>query len=178
MQTDWTGVLNRPNQNLKSASYASFTAVQDVSPLPILSVPANTISPGQLLKLVAYGTFSTTGTPTLQLGFYWGAAATQFAISAATATPSGAVTLPWRIELDVEFRGSTDPAVVPVMSQGHCDQGTTVALVTRTPLPPTALATVNMDLTVAKNLGPCAAWSASSASNIVVCHYFKARLED
>jgi hypothetical protein len=135
---------------------------------PVYTQQANTLVPGSIIKMVAWGTFSTTGTPTLVLGPYLGT--TALAVNVALTTASGAVTLPWHFEVRTIVRTAGQATIGTAMSQGFLDYGTTLTAVTRIPVPGIAAATVAIDTTTAQTLTPKATWSASSASNIVVLH--------
>lgn len=147
----------------------TFTAAQDITSSttqPPLVIPANFVSKGTTIKTTAFGTFSTTGTPTLILGTYWGT--TALAVNVALTTASGAVTLPWRLETLSLWR--TDGTAGAVVTQGFLDYGTTLTATTRIPVPGIALATVTTDTTAAAIFSVKATWSASSASNIIITH--------
>lgn len=166
----WEAVLNSPG-NGAGAAYNTSTTITDVSAAPQLVLPANFMYPGQSFRLTAFGVFSTTATPTLRLGFYYGGVAgVALADTGAITTGSGVANVPWRLELTSTVR--TVGATGTIISQGFCDFGTTVAAVTHLPLPNTALATVTIDTTAAKALTVGATWSASSASNTLTCHQF------
>ena len=118
--------------------------------------------------------FSTTATPTLLLGFYYGAVAgVALGTTGAITTGSGVTNVPWRIHLDVDLW--TDGATGTAKTQGICWLGTAVGAWTTTPIPNTAnTSTVSIDTTTSKVLSVGAQWSAASASNTVTCHGFKA----
>lgn len=166
----WEAVLNSPG-NGAGAAYNTSTTITDVSAAPQLVLPANFMYPGQSFRLTAFGVFSTTVTPTLRLGFYYGGVAgVSLADTGAVTTASGVTNVPWRLELTSTVR--TVGATGTIISQGFCDFGTAVATATHLPLPNTALATVTIDTTAAKALTVGATWGTSSASNTLTCHQF------
>ena len=57
------------------ASFNTFTTFQDVSPAPQLVLPQQMMDVGTEFYLYASGEFSTTGTPTLSIGFWFNGAA-------------------------------------------------------------------------------------------------------
>jgi hypothetical protein len=57
------------------AAFTTFTTFQDVSPSPQLVLPQQMMDVGMELFLYANGEFSTTGTPTLSIGFWFNGAA-------------------------------------------------------------------------------------------------------
>jgi hypothetical protein len=165
-----------PFHSAAGAAFGTFTARQDISP-----VPCPVILPGQLrigtrIKIEAEGEYSTTATPTLALGLYAGAPAgagipaaltTIIADSTPNATGAGtAAAWPWRLE----WRGLVTGVGVTgsVLGGGDCEFGTSLVAFASTPIPITAaLRTVTWDTTIARCIGVCATWSASSASNTV-----------
>jgi hypothetical protein len=54
--------------------------------------------------------------------------------------------------------------------------GTSVSAITFNPIPATALATVTIDTTTAKQITVGATWSAASSSNTLTCHHFGVEL--
>lgn len=164
-------LLNQPI--LAAITNNTFTAALDITSTttqPPMVIPANFIMPdgNSIIKVSAFGTFSTTGTPTLVLGTYWGT--TVLAVNVALTTASGAATLPWRLETTTMVRAAGTSGAA--MTQGFLDYGTTLTATTRIPVPGIALATVAIDTTAAAALTVKATWSASSSSNIVVTHGF------
>jgi hypothetical protein len=130
------------------------------------NIPVNYLKAGTTIRTEAFGTFSTTATPTLVFGVYFGA--TALAVNVALTTASGAATLPWHLRLVSQVRSTVNPAAIPIVTHGELVYGTTVSATTQIPIPGVALATTNVDNTVAAEWSVQATWSASSASNIVV----------
>jgi hypothetical protein len=165
---NYHSLLSAPQVGAGSA-YASSVTLTDVSPVPQTIVPANGLTPGAILRLTSFGVFSTTGTPTLLLGFYWGGVAgVALAATLANATGSGVANVPWRLELDVICR--TAGSAGTVMCQGKAFIGTSVSAWAVAPLPQIALATVAVDTTAAKAVTVGAQWGTNSASNTLTCH--------
>lgn len=137
-----------------------------------LILPVNYLKAGTTIRTEAFGTFSTTGTPTLVFGVYTGVATTYTALSVnvALTTASGAATLPWHLRTITKIRSTSNYAACVSMTQGELWYGTTLTATTQVPIPGIALATVNIDNSVAIEWAVCATFSASSASNIIVLH--------
>ena len=138
-------------------------------------IPANYLKAGTIIRTEAWGSFSTTGTPTLVFGVYTGVGTTYTAtnaINVALTTASGAVTLPWQLNVTTIIRSTANYAAVVTIGKGELVYGTTLTAVTQIPLPGVALATSNIDNSVAVEWAVCATYSASSASNIIVLHGF------
>ena len=165
----WESLLNGPAQVAAGTAYASSVTLTDVSPLPNTAIGANSLVPGSVIRLTAFGTFSTTGTPTLLLGFYYGGVAgTALAATTAITTGSGVTNVPWRMEWQGIVRSAG--ASGTIMGAGEVHLGTSVSAWTSYPLPQTAMATVSIDTTTAKNVTVGAQWGTSSASNTLTCN--------
>jgi len=164
-----------PLNILAGSAYNTSVTLTDVSPAPQVVLPANALDNGMILRLTAFGVFSTTVTPTLLLGFYYGGVAgTALAASAATATASSVTNVPFRMEWCGRVR--TTGTTGTIFGQGWLDLGLTVATVTHSPLPVTALAAVTVDTTTAKAVTVGAQWGTSNAANTLTCHHFSAEL--
>lgn len=147
---------------------ASSTTLTDISPAPQIVVPANYLFVGQRLRLKGYGIFSTTGTPTLLLGGYFGAVAgTLLAATAATTTGSGAASWPWDLELEIEVRSVG--ATGTVWCGGKVNLGTSLAAMTPIWLPATQTQPITINTTAAAALTVGAQWGTNSASNTITC---------
>jgi len=168
----YSTVLNGLQAYAAGTAYASSVTLTDVSAAPNYVLPANFLVAGSVLRFTAWGTFSTTGTPTLLMGVYYGAAAAGTALAASTAitTGSGVTTVPFRMELTTQIRTAGTSGTA--MTQGFLDMGTSVSAVNHLPIPQTALAAVTVDTTAAKALTFGAQWGTNSASNTLTCHGF------
>lgn len=164
----WESLLNGPAQVTAGTALASSVTLTDVSPTPNAVIAANSLVPGSVIRLTAFGVLSTTGTPTLLLGFYYGGVA-GVALAATTAVTmgSGVTNVPWRMEYQGIVRSVGSSGTI--MGQGVVWHGTSVSAWTNIPLPQTALATVTIDTTTAKNVTVGAQWGTSSASNTLRC---------
>lgn len=152
------------------ASFGTFTTKQDVSPVDLPVIPGYKLRKGSKIWIQSFGEFSTTGAPTLSLGFYIGttvpAITTDIAISAVAATGSGAAAWPWAMEwFGVCTATGTSGTVV---GGGELKLGTSLTAWATTPIPITqALRTVTWDTTIARAVGVSAAYGTSNAANTV-----------
>jgi hypothetical protein len=152
-------------------SFGTFTTKQDVSPSPLPVINGYKLRLGSKIWIQSHGEFSTTGTPTLSLGYYIGTAAgaitTDIAISSAITTASGAAAFPWAME----WFGTVTAVGVSgtVVGSGRLDLGTALTtFAAAVPIPITqALRTVTWDTTIPRAVGVSAAYGASSASNTI-----------
>jgi hypothetical protein len=165
------------------ASFASFTTRQEVSALPDPILPANALRPGTILKLEAEGEFSTTGTPTLALGFFLGVPTASgggtitsiLAESGAITTASGAAAFAWRLEYRGKVTGIGSAG--SITGCGTLELGTSLTAQAASPIPVTAaLRTVALSTIVANAIGVCATWNTSSPSNAVKTYNLSALL--
>jgi hypothetical protein len=80
------------------AAFNTFTTFQSIAPTPAVVLPANILEPGSELRLEYDGEFSNTGTPTLGLGFLYGATALAVG-TAITTTTTAAQSMPVTLAL-------------------------------------------------------------------------------
>lgn len=146
---------------------ASSTTLTDISPAPQVTLPANLLEVGTRIELDAFLTFSTTATPTLLLGFYYGGVAgAALAASSAITTGSGAAA--WSAILRYRGQVRAIGSAGSIVGQGALLLGTSLTAFSARPIPEVAASrTVTIDTTAAKALTVGAQWGTSSASNTV-----------
>jgi hypothetical protein len=165
-------LLNEDNPIIVAINNNTFTTARDITSSttqPPLNIGAYYLKRGDTIETRASGTFSTTGTPTIVFGTYFGS--TVLGVNVAFTTASGAVTLPWEFvtRTTIYSVGSAGTA----LTKGWLDYGTTVSALTRIPIPGIALATVSINTTAAALWTAQATYSASSASNIIITNQFE-----
>lgn len=165
-----------PFHNTDGAAYATSVALTDVSPTPPIVLPANLLEIGSEIEIEASGQFSTTGTPTLLLGVYYGGiAGVALAASSAITTGSAAAAWPWQLR----YRGivRTIGTAGTINGQGRLYLGTSLTAFTVRPIPETLAArTVTIDTTTAKSVTVGAQWGTSSASNTLTVNDISVKL--
>ena len=165
-----------PFHTADGTALASSTTLTDVSPAPAITLPAGLLEQGSELELNAFGQFSTTGTPTLLLGFYFGGVAgVALAASGANTTGSAAAAWPWVMH----YRGivRTVGSTGQIFGMGHLMLGTSLTVMSTLAIPITAAArAVTIDTTSAKAVTVGAQWGTSSASNTLTCNDISAKL--
>lgn len=179
MNQTWENLLD-PHPAARGAAKNTFTTFQDVSPLQLPGLAANELKLGSKVELEAFGEFSTTGTPTLQVGFIYGAVAgaaggVTLAASGAIVTASAAASLPWH----AKWVGTVTQVGATGVIYGHgiLDLGTSLTAFAASALPVTAAArSVTIDTTAAKLLGVGAAWGTSAAANSITVDLFTAKI--
>lgn len=163
----WEAVLNVPGEGAGSA-LANTTTATDISPSPQLTLPAGYMYIGQRLRVVGYGIFSTTGTPNLTLGVYYGGvAATLLAGTGTVATGNNAASWPWRIQAEIYVRSLGSSGTVWV--NGIVFLGTSLTAMTPLWIPNSQTQPVTVNTTTANTLTVGATWGSASSSNTITC---------
>lgn len=147
-------------------------------------IAANTIIPARylmnrMLRIHAWGQFSTTATPTMTFKFHLGSAGTNadptVCASSAITTASGAATLNWRIFAEIAIRSQTYGATAAnVMGMGELvitDAATNTKVPQYMPASTPAVSG-GFNIEPTNNLGLYLTWSAASASNTATCHLY------
>jgi len=147
---------------------ASSTTLTDISPAPQVVIPANYLFVGQRIRMHAFGIFSTTSTPTLLLGaYYGGVSGTLLAATTTITTGSGAASWPWTLDLDIFVR--TAGATGTVWCNGIVNLGTALSTMAASFIPVTQTQPITIATTTANALTVGAQWGTSSASNTITC---------
>ncbi len=141
---------------------------------PNVTIPANYMADGRILRLRAFGKLSTTGTPTITFAIRWGGVGgTILANTEAITCASGAANTAWSIEALIQTRSNGSSGSVFVMGDAM------VNLTASTNTSGTfgvsgfdAPAAVTVDLTADTALSITADWSAASASNTLTGHLY------
>jgi hypothetical protein len=132
-------------------------------------IPVNYLKPGTLIRVHAWGTYSSLTGATLSIGTYVGATAgTALAVSAAQTAGTTPALWPWHLWTSTIVQSAVVPSAVVTHTAGVLDFGTSLTAFTRVPVPGVAMTTVNLDNTALIELGVAATYGASSASNIIV----------
>lgn len=149
---------------------------------PNITVPANFLQDGRILRLTAYGRHSTTATPTLTFALRWGGVTgTVVAQSGALTCGSGVTAAPWKVELTLQVRSNGSTGTVFVMGEAICWDDAVGSTGSATNAPGIAAMTsagaatpaaVTVDLTADSALSLTADWSAASASNTLTGHIY------
>src|ERR1043166_769984 len=166
-----------PFHSANGAAFNTFTTKKDVSPQPLPVVLGGKIVRGTKVGLYANGEFSTTGTPTINLGFWFGTRAGSItgdiALSSSITTGTGAAAWPWIMEWEGFCNGEGTAGTL--IGQGKLYLGTSLtAFATPVPIPITqALRTVTIDTTIERAMGVSGTWGTSSASNQIIVNNLK-----
>ena len=166
---DWWAPFNSPGDGAGSA-LANSTVLSDISPNKSrTTIPAGTLYIGQRMRLTAFGIFSTTSTPTLLLGaYYGGVAGTLLAATAAITTGSGAASWPWRLYLDIYASRSAGSSGT-VWCNGFVKLGTSLTAMTDYWIPSSQTQPITVDMTAASAITVGAQWGSASSSNTITC---------
>lgn len=146
---------------------AIHTTTTETIIFPDVTIPANYMQYGRVLRLRAFGKLSTTGTPTITFAIRWGGVAgTLLATTEAITCASGAANTAWSLEAFLQTR--TNGSTGTILAFGDCMVNLTASTQTSGAFSVSgfdAPAAVTVDLTTDKALSLTADWSASSASN-------------
>jgi hypothetical protein len=169
-----------PIHTADGAAFANFTTFQDVSPTPSILIPQQNLEAGLDVYLEAMGEFSTTGTPTFALGFWFNTVATVLAQNALTATATTGASWPWKIRYRGRLRVATPSNAASFNGQGEVWVGGSLTAWQTgfpVPIPTTAAArTVTVDTSAARAIGVGAAWGTANASNTLKTNYLSVLL--
>ena len=139
---------------------------------PDVTIPANYMQDGRVLKLTAYGKYSTvvTANPTLTFAIRWGGVAgVLLATTEAIATTTVAqVNSNWRLEAVLQTR--TNGATGTILAMGSAEVHTGAAVVVDNVFGVSgwdAPAAATVDLSIDKALSLTVDWSAANASNTI-----------
>lgn len=149
---------------------------------PNITIPANYMQDGRVLRVHASGRYSVTGTPTLTFALRWGGVSgTILCQSAAVTAGSGVTAGQWELKFYVQTRSNGATGSLFVQGNGilHEDAAPAAGTVTNYgmvfPMGSAGTATpaaVTVDLTADTALSITADWSAASASNTLTGHIY------
>jgi hypothetical protein len=136
---------------------------------PNITIPANYLQDGRVLRLTAFGKLSTTATPTITFAVRWGGVSgTVLATTEAITTGSGVTNVNWSTECLIVTRSSGATGTLLVMGNARVHtSATAVAVNVFSVSGYDAPAAVTVDLTADTALSLTADWSAASASNTI-----------
>jgi len=126
------------------------------------SMPASDAIASAVYRVMGWGTYSTTGTPTIAFNVrLGGVAGTILAQIPAITTPTGAASLPFKYEIMLNFLTATtvQPVIDLDFATATADSGTVYVA--------TPSAAVTVSLSTAKTLSTTVTWGTASASNTI-----------
>lgn len=163
-----------PLHVLDGAAFATFTTFQSIAPAPGIVLPANILEVGSEIRLDFDGEFSNTGTPTLGLGFLYGAVV--LAAGTALTTVTGAAGWPVHGEWVGRVRAVGTAGSIKGQGQWWIGASLTAFSVVQAMPATLALRTVTIDTTAATAISPGAVWGTSSASNTIKVNRYSVTL--
>lgn len=141
---------------------------------PNVTIPANYMQDGRMLRLRAFGKLSTTGTPTITFALRWGGVSgTLLATSEAITTATASANTAWSMEALIQTRSNGATGSLFVM--GDVTVNLTASTNTSGAFGVSgfdAPAAVTVDLTADTAFAITADWSAASASNTLTGHMY------
>ncbi len=149
---------------------------------PNITIPANYMQDGRILRVKAFGRHSTTTTPTLTFRLRWGGVSgTVLAASGAMTTGTTVTAAMWSVEALIQTRSNGSTGTLFTVGRAILgeDAASTVGSATNAAagdfLGSAGVATpaaVTVDLTADTALSITATWSAASASNTLTGHIY------
>jgi hypothetical protein len=149
---------------------------------PNVTIPANYLADGRVIRVTAQGRLSTTGTPTMRFKLHWGGVGGTTIWDSGTITCGSGVTASlWQVQIMIQTRsnGATGTlfcvgdviigaALAPTVGSatGAAAVGVFGSAGDDTP------AAVTVDLTADTALSLAGTWSAASASNTITGHNY------
>lgn len=134
---------------------------------PNVTLPANFMQDGRVVRLRASGKLSTTGTPTITFGLRWGGVSgTVLATTEAITNGSGVTNVNWSLDLIIQTRSNGSSGSLIVMGTVTVNTSTSASVhqvwgVSGYDAP----AAVTVDLTADTALALTATWGTANASN-------------
>lgn len=148
---------------LQTAGITTVNTTASETVLESMSLPANDAIPGAVYKMVGWGTYGDTGTPTLAFGSrLGGVGGTSLGTIAATTLGSGVTGQAWKAELLLNFLSATTAQVYMEVLLGTSTSTNATTLLTSTPA-----SAVTVSLSATKAWVLTVTFSASSASNTI-----------
>lgn len=154
---------------MTSDATAVHTTTTETILVPNVTIPANYMADGRVLRMRVFGKLSTTGTPTITFALRWGGVGgTLLATTEPITNGSGVANVNWDAEIYIQTRsnGATGSLLVWGVARVHTAAGTVVVNVFGVS-GYDAPAAVTVDLTADAALAFTGDWSASSASNTI-----------
>jgi hypothetical protein len=172
----WVNLLD-PHPIVRGVAKNTFTTFADISPAPVPQVYAGELKIGSKIDVEAWGEFSTTGTPTLSIGVWYGAVTSNWA-SAVAATGSGAASWPWHLHWSAIVT-AISASTGTIYGHGILDISNTGLdnfIPRAVPITAAARQLNTLDTTVLKQIGVGAAWGTSNAANSITCDVLNVKL--
>jgi hypothetical protein len=134
---------------------------------PNVTIPANYMQDGRVIRIRAFGKLSTTATPTMTFAIRWGGVSgTLLATTEAITQGSGVTNVNWSIEALIQTRSNGSTGSLLVFGDAVIHSSSTAVLTNVFSVSGfDAPAAVTVDLTADTALSLTADWSAASASN-------------
>ena len=148
---------------------------------PNVTIPANYMADGRVLRIRARGRLSTTATPTVRFRLRWGGVSGTVLWDSGTITLATVTAALWSLAIDIQTR--SNGATGTLFAMGECLAGSAAApsVGSATGAPAVGIfgsagddtpAAATVDLTADTALSLTAAWSAASASNTLTGHQY------
>ena len=148
---------------------------------PNITIPANYMADGRVVRLTGAGRLSTTATPTIRYRLRWGGVSGTVLWDSGTITNATVTAALWKLEIMIQTR--SNGATGTLFCMGDCFVGGAAApsVGSATGAPAVGIfgsagddtpAAVTVDLTADTALSLTATWGAASASNTLTGHIY------
>lgn len=148
---------------------------------PNVTIPANYMADGRILRLTARGRFSTTATPTIRFRIRWGGVAGTLLWDSGTITCATVTAALFSMCADLQTRANGSSGTIFAMGECYVGSAAAPSVGSATGAPAVGIfgsagddtpAAVTVDLTADTALSITAQWSAASASNTLTGHQY------
>jgi len=155
---------------IAGAVTATTTTITDITPVPVYTIPAGTLTVGSTYRVTAYGRYTTGTTATnLTLGVYYGGTSLLLAGIATTAMTISQTNAPWHLEYLFTVRSIGTAGTV--YGHGWVDLGTSLTATTHYPIPSVTNAAISVDTTVNKTINIAATLSQVTGPVTITCDH-------
>ena len=148
---------------------------------PNLTVPANYMQDGRVIKVTAFGRLSSVTAPTIRFRLRWGGVAGTLIWDSGTITTNSGTAALWKSEIFIQTRSNGSTGTVFAVGTQYVGSAAAPTVASATGAPALGVygsagddtpAAVTVDLTADTALSLTAAWSAASASNTLTGHVY------
>ena len=148
---------------------------------PNVTIPANYMADGRVLRLTAQGRFSTTATPTIRLRLRWGGVSGTVLWDSGTITTTTVTAALWQVQIMMQTRLNGSSGTLYCIGDVIIGSAAAPTVASATGAPAVGVfgsagddtpAAVTVDLTADTALSLSAQWSAASASNTLTGHNY------
>jgi len=171
--------FNELLQWLETDGTAVASTTAETIAFPNITIPANYLQGGRVLRLTAYGRLSSVSAATIRFRLRLGGSAGTLIWDSGLITTNSPTAALWKVAIIIQVRSNGASGTVFSIGDVIVGSATAPTVASATGAPAIALggsagddtpAAVTVDLTTAQDLALTATWGASSASNTLTGH--------